>query len=153
MPAGRPRTLSFTPEEMVELGKEMLEWLENAEDLVHLSDWYTLHKKFTYNEWKSFIQRAEFLPYYENALKIVGRVYLKKDSPVEPSLKQRWQRVYYKDLREQEDQDKDDDIKRQTQLATATTVEYEDKLMRIAAQLEAARAQFSNKKVETNDSV
>ncbi len=103
---GRQRTVSFEPEEMIKLGEEMLQWVEENNP-IHLSMWYCIHKGFTYKQWDTFQQKEEFLPYYEAALKLVGYNYLSKNSDVEPSLKQRWQRVYFKDLREQEDADLD----------------------------------------------
>lgn len=147
-PGGRPRTLTPSDEDLIKLGEEMLEWVDSQENILHLSEWYTIHKKFTYCQWKAIIQKPQFVPYYDEALRKVGLQYLRKDSPVEPSLKQRWQRVYFKDLKEQEDQDKDDDIKRQSTLASQAGAEYEDKLMKIAAQLQAAREAFSNKPKE-----
>ena len=101
---GRPRIDTFPPEEMHQLGEELLEWLDSEEEILHLSQWYSGMKKFTYNEWKMLIARSEFFPYYDAALKKVGLQYMRKDSPIEPSLKQRWQRVYFKDLREEEDE-------------------------------------------------
>lgn len=114
MPAGRPRTVSPPPEELEALGMEMIDWLETTEiDFLHVSDWYSLHKGFTDKAWETMTDRSEFIPYYNKALKIVGRKYLAKDSPIEPSLKQRWQRVYFKDLRKEEDQTADDNVKRE----------------------------------------
>lgn len=112
MAAGSPRTVSFSPEKMIELGEEMIKWIKENPDTVHLSEWYTIEKMYTYNEWKTFIQRDEFIPYYERALKLVGLSYIKKDSAVDSNLKQRWQRVYFKDLKEQEDQDADEEVER-----------------------------------------
>ena len=104
-PGGRPRTVSFSPEEMISLGREMIEWVKkNEQSVLHLSEWYTIEKEYTYNEWKQFISKEEFRPYYEKALKIVGRKYLDKDSKVRDGISQRWQRVYFKDLREEEDE-------------------------------------------------
>lgn len=103
-PVGRPRVTSFTTEEMIALGEEMLEWIKKNNP-IHLSMWYTVEKGFIYKEWKAFLQIPEFLPYYEQALRLVGTQYLRKDSDVEPSLKQRWQRVYFKDVKDQEDED------------------------------------------------
>ena len=77
MPAGRPRTTSFSEDEMIELGIEMVDFVrKNKKTILHLSEWYTIEKGFTYNEWKTFIQKPEFLPYYEQALKIVGLKYV-----------------------------------------------------------------------------
>ncbi len=103
MAGGRPRTFSFSPEEMEKLGQEMVDWcIQN--DPLHLSQWYTIHKGYTYNEWKTFIQRPEFVPYYEKSLKIVGMKYLDGESKkVKEGISQRWQRIYFKDLKEEED--------------------------------------------------
>jgi hypothetical protein len=79
---------------------------------LHLSEWYTIEKGYTYNEWKNFIQKEEFLPYYEQALKIVGLKYVDKNTNVRDGISQRWQRVYFKDLKEQEDEDADAEVVR-----------------------------------------
>ena len=112
MAGGRPRTVSFTPDEMIELGEEMVEWV-TLNDPLHLSQWYTIHKGFMYREWKTFIQKKEFLPYYEIALKIVGIKYLDGESKrVKEGISQRWQRTYFRDLVEREDEDADANAKR-----------------------------------------
>ena len=108
MSGGAPRTVCPPPEEMIELGKEMIAWVQEHQP-VHLSEWWSFEKFFTKAAWKNMCDRSEFAPYYEKALLLVGQQYLRKDSPVEPSLKQRWQRVYHKDLRDQEDEDKEKD--------------------------------------------
>lgn len=106
MPAGRRRTVSLPPDEMIKLGQEMVEWVKLNNPL-HLSEWYTIEKGFTYNQWKTFIVIKEFFPYYEIALKWVGKQYLDKDSRIRDGISQRWQRVYFQDIREQEDSDYD----------------------------------------------
>jgi len=106
MPAGRPRTASLQPDEMISLGEEMLEWVEENEP-IHLCEFYTFYKNITDKDWNAMRHAPEFLHYYNSALKKIGMQYLKKDSPIEPSLKQRWARVYFKDLKEQEDADLD----------------------------------------------
>jgi hypothetical protein len=109
MPAGRPRTISFTEKEMIELGLEMVEYVKkNKKTILHLCEWYTIEKGFTYKEWKTFIQRDEFIPYYEQALKTVGLKYVDKNSNVRDKISDRWQRIYFGDLREGEDKDADD---------------------------------------------
>jgi hypothetical protein len=108
----RPRTVSLEPEEMIKLGEEMVEWvMENKP--IHLSMWYTQLKDFSDKEWNAMRQIPEFLHYYEKALKLVGYSYLDKDSNVDGRLKDRWQRVYFKDLKHQEDQDADAKIERE----------------------------------------
>jgi hypothetical protein len=108
MPPGAPRTVSPSTKDMIALGKEMVAWVkQNRKTILHLSEWYTIEKGYTYNQWKAFIQIQEFLPYYEQALKIVGLKYVDKSSNVRDSISQRWQRIYFGDLREGEDKDAD----------------------------------------------
>lgn len=124
MPGGAPRTTSLSPPEMELLGQEMVAWVKQNEDtILHLSEWYTIEKMFTYNQWKVFIKCKEFFPYYELALKIVGKKYLNKDSQVNPSISQRWQRVYFKDLRDSEDEDAALELQRKKEL-----LEHDNKL-------------------------
>lgn len=102
----RPRIFSFSEDKMIEMGKEMVDYVKkNKKTILHLSEWYTIEKGFTYNEWKTFIARAEFVPYYEQALKIIGLKYVDKSSNIRDSISQRWQRIYFADLREGEDAD------------------------------------------------
>jgi len=143
MAGGRPRTVSLSPDEMIELGEEMLQWIiEN--DPIHLSQWYSIHKSYTDKQWDTMQVAPEFFPYYEKALKLVGFKYLKKDSPIEPSLKQRWQRVYFKDLRKREDSDADAQIERESRKALSKDEinvkdeqikELENELMLVKAKL------------------
>ena len=108
MPAGAPRTVSFSPDEMVKLGEEMIEYiLSNHKKMLHLSQWYSIEKMFTDKQWETFCDKAEFIPYYEKALKLVGLNYLDKTSNVRDGISHRWQRVYFKDLRKREDMDAD----------------------------------------------
>lgn len=109
---GRPRTVSFPPDDMVKLGEEMLEWIVNHPDILHLSQWYTIEKMFTYKQWKVMKDIPEFHPYYEKALKMVGIKYLDRESNVREGASQRWQRVYFGDLREEEEETKDADTER-----------------------------------------
>ncbi len=69
MVAGAPRTTSLQPAEMIELGKEMISWVENHPEILHLSEWYTIEKMFTYNQWKVFKVCEEFSPYYKTSEK------------------------------------------------------------------------------------
>lgn len=112
---GRPVTVSLSPEDMIKLGEEMIEWVILNQPL-HLSQWYTIEKMITYNTWKTYIQNINFFPYYERALKIVGIQYLDKNSDIRDGISQRWQRVYFKDLRDSEDLDVDNEYARKLKL-------------------------------------
>ena len=100
---GRSRTTSPSDPELAKLGKEMIKWVKENDPL-HLSEWYSIEKMFTYNQWKAMIQHKIFLPYYEQALMIVGRKYLDKNSNVRDSISHRWLRVYFKEFKEAEDE-------------------------------------------------
>jgi hypothetical protein len=112
MVAGAPRTVSPPPDEMIQLGKDMLEWVIKNEPM-HLSQWYCGVKHFEFKDWEAMRKLPEFVTYYEQALSTIGLQYLKKDSNIEPSLKQRWARVYFKDLRNSEDSDEKDKEERE----------------------------------------
>lgn len=103
----RPRSVSLEPDEMVALGEEMIQWVSKHPEILHLSQWYSIEKMFTEKQWEAMQQMAEFLPYYERALKMVGLKYLDKTSNVREGISQRWQRIYFRDLRKQEDADLD----------------------------------------------
>lgn len=98
-PGGRPRTTSFSPEEMIKLGEEMVAWVKKNNP-IHLSQWYTCEKHFIYKQWKSFIQREEFIPYYEEALRYTGIKYL--NGTIDKGISNRFLAIYYQDLKEHE---------------------------------------------------
>lgn len=102
----RPREFSFSKEKMIAMGEEMVAYVrKHKKTILHLCEWYTIEKGFTYNEWKNFIAKEEFFPYYEQALKIIGLKYVDKNSNVRDKISDRWQRIYFGDLREGEDED------------------------------------------------
>ena len=103
MPAGRPRTVTPDPEEMVTLGEQMLEWIRENQPL-HLSEWYSGEMFITEKVWDSMKRAPEFFTYYDRALKLIGKQYLDKTSKVRDSISHRWLRVYFKDLKEEEDE-------------------------------------------------
>lgn len=103
MPAGRPRTVSLPPDEMIKLGEEMIEYIE-THDVLHLQEWYGIEKMILDGEWKAMIQIPEFLPYYNKAIKMVAKKYVDKNSNVRDSIAHRFARIYYQDLRQSEDE-------------------------------------------------
>jgi len=119
MPAGAPRTVCPPPDEMIELGKQMVQWIKDNPQCLHVSAWYSCEMFITRNTWDQMIEKKEFQPYYEMALSIIAQKYLDKDSNVREGVSQRWQRSYFRDLKKIEDQDKQDDIMRQKELASS----------------------------------
>jgi len=103
MPAGRPRTSTPPAEEMIQLGEQMLEWIKFNKPL-HLSEWYSGEMFITDKVWDNMRVAPEFSHYYNRALKIIGKQYLDKTSKVRDSISHRWLRVYFKDLKKEEDE-------------------------------------------------
>ena len=103
---GKPRTVSLPPDEMIKLGQEMVKWVKENNPL-HLSAWYAIEKDYLESEWETMIRRQEFVGYYEKCLKIIGQKYLDSDSNVREGASQRWQRIYFKDLKRHEDEKAD----------------------------------------------
>lgn len=101
---GRQRTVSLPPEEMELLGQEMVTWCAENKPL-HLSQWWSIHKDISDDDWETMKKRPEFIRYYMKAMRIIGYSYIDKDSKVDVRVKDRWQRVYFKDLAKQEDED------------------------------------------------
>lgn len=95
MVAGRPRTVSPDPEESIELGKEMVEWVSQNKP-THLSEWYSLEKYIPYKIWKNMCDMPEFSPYYEVALNLVAKN--SRDGTLDKSLSQRFLSMYHRDL-------------------------------------------------------
>ena len=98
---GRPRTVSYEPEEMIALGEEMIEYvLEN--DPLHINQFYDVEKMIHPKVWDTLIQAPEFYPYYRKAQAIISKHYLNGD--INPNIAQRHQRVYFRDLLKSENE-------------------------------------------------
>jgi hypothetical protein len=119
MPAGCHRSVSPEPEEMIKLGEEMIKWVKEN-DPYHLSQWYCGIKGIIFSTWETMRKRPEFIIYYENAMRLIGNKYIRKDSEIEPSLKHRFLRLYFKDLRKQEDNDLDAAAERSQKIAQSS---------------------------------
>ncbi len=105
---GAPRTESGSPEEMIELGKEMVDWVKKHSPL-HLSQWYSIEKEFTQKQWDTISRCQDFFPYYERAMRIIGIKYLDKGSNVRDNISNRWQAIYFGDLRKHEKEVKEEE--------------------------------------------
>lgn len=127
-PGGRPREVSLPPEEMIELGKEMIDWVKLNKPL-HISEFYSLEKELLYSEWETMIKRPEFVRYYERAMQLIGKQYLDKNSNVREGASQRWQRVYFKDLKREEDEKEDRKLEKE--------FEFKKKLLELEAMVKS----------------
>lgn len=152
MAGGRPRTVSLPPDEMIALGEEMLKWVKEN-DPNHLTQWYYGVKHFVYKDWEDYIRMPEFRRYYEESMAFIGQKYLKKDTAIEPSLKHRFLRLYFTDIRKREDADADAQVERESRKALSKDEinvkdeqikELENELMLIKAKLKKETDGFCN---------
>ena len=139
---GRPRTVSLEPEEMVALGKEMVEWVKSNKP-IHLKQWYGIEKDFVRKQWRTMKECPEFLPYYEKALNIISINYI--DGEINPSIAQRFLRIYFDDLRDQEDQDAKDKVERESKALTdipplSSLIDIQNENMMLRAEIEKLKA-------------
>ena len=104
MPSGRPRTVSPSDEELEALGQQMVDFVsDEANNVLHLTEWWSTHMFFEEKVWDTICRRQIFVPYYDKALRIIGKKYLDKGSNVRDSISHRWLRHYFKDLKRSED--------------------------------------------------
>lgn len=104
MAGGRPRTASLPPKEMIELGKEMVAWVKKNNPM-HIKQFYSIHKKILFKDWDAMTQLPEFLPYYEQAMAQISLQYIDKTSSIRDSIAHRFLRLYFREVRNQEDED------------------------------------------------
>ena len=100
---GRFRTTSPEPEECILLGEEMIEWVK-LNNPSNLSAWYSIEKNITRKVWDAMIKTPEFRGYYEIAQSIIAQNYINCDSNIHPSIAQRFLRVYFPELKAEEDE-------------------------------------------------
>jgi len=100
MSLGRPRTNCPEDEELIELGKELVEWSknDNPEDL-RWCNWHS-PKGILRKTWEQMIQKEAFRIYYEEAQHNLARKWLRCD--VHHSIAHRFLWMYCPDLKKDE---------------------------------------------------
>ena len=106
---GRPRTSSPSKEELIELGKDLVEWASEQTTKkdpirVRFCDWYT-DRGFIRKQWEDFRDKPEFSWYYEKARSLMALRYI--DGTVNQSIAHRYLRIYDPEMKDSEDQDAD----------------------------------------------
>jgi hypothetical protein len=104
---GRPRTAIPEKEELIELGKDLVEWASEKQKKgdpirVRFCDWYT-DRGFIRKQWESFRELPEFSWYYEKARSLMALRYV--DGTVNQSIAHRYLRIYDPEVRDEEDKD------------------------------------------------
>jgi hypothetical protein len=105
MVAGRPRTAVPEKDELIELGKDLVNWAsEQTEELrCQYCQWYSLKHGFIKKQWEQMREKPEFQCYYEQARVCLGLKYV--DGTINQSIAHRFLRVYVPEVKEQEDED------------------------------------------------
>jgi hypothetical protein len=106
---GRPRTSSPEKKELIELGKDLVDWASKpyvkGERLrARFCDWYTA-RGFVRAQWEDFRDKPEFSWFYEQARSLMAERYL--DGTVNASIAHRYLRIYDPELRDAENIDAD----------------------------------------------
>ena len=106
MVAGRPRTSSFEKEEMINLGKELVQWVTEETDEFRFlfSQFYSIKMGILRKDWKAMVQAPEFLPYYEQAQAALALKCL--NETVKEGFGHRYLRLYDRELVEEENEQK-----------------------------------------------
>ena len=103
-PGGAPRIVSPTPEESIKLGKELVEWAlvdDEKDPHVAFAEWYSLEKGIIRKDWKTLVQKPEFVPYYEQAQALMSKR-IKNGKMMEKSFAHRYLRIYDREVVEEE---------------------------------------------------
>lgn len=129
MTAGRPRTSTPPPEECIKLGEELVQWATEPtkEWRCLFQQWYSLKKGILRKDWKSLVQREEFVPYYEKAQSALAKRAV--DGTMKDGFGQRYIRLYDRELIEAENEQAkfDADLKKtESQDAKTFTVNIVD---------------------------
>jgi len=100
---GRPRTTTPPPEELIELGKDMVRWAteKTSELRFHLNQWYCLKLGISHADFELMKDKPEFHPYYEQARIAISKRYV--DSSIAPPIAQRFIRHYFPEVKGDED--------------------------------------------------
>lgn len=103
-PGGRPRTVCPEHDELVELGKDLLQWAteETNELRCRFCQWYSLKHMILGRVWDLMIEKAEFHGYYESARAALAQRYM--NGAVNPSIAHRFVRIYMPEVKRDEEE-------------------------------------------------
>ena len=134
---GRPRTTIPQREELIELGKDLVEWASHQTKKtdpirVRFCDWYT-ERGFVRKQWENFRDLPEFEWYYEKARALMGSRYI--DGTVNQSIAHRYLRIYDPELRDSEDLDSDAECARRASTLKTDAKAVEEEKIRVLEEI------------------
>ena len=109
---GRPPE-SFPDDELIEIGKEMVEWFENNELALFMQE-FAIHRKIPFRKLYALAERKVFADYYESAKNICAKRIAKeagKPNGLKEGIAQRFLACYFHDLKQTEKELKDPSAK------------------------------------------
>lgn len=138
---GRPRTAIPQKEELIELGKDLVEWASKTQQKgdpirVRFCDWYT-DRGFVRKQWEDFRDKPEFAWYYEKARSIMASRYI--DGTVNHSIAHRYLRIYDPELKDEENKDADDKEFRQATALKGHTRAIEEERLKVIEEVNRSK--------------
>ncbi|HUD01382.1 MAG TPA: hypothetical protein VMR37_03585, partial [Rhabdochlamydiaceae bacterium] len=116
-------------EELIELGKDLLDWAsekKKGELRCRWCEWYAKKHFFIRKQWKRMVDTEEFRPYYEAAQVYLGEKWI--DGTINQAIAQRYLRIYDPELKENEDIDADEkEVRRASALKNEVKAIEEEK--------------------------
>jgi hypothetical protein len=140
MPAGRPRTSVPEKNELIELGKDLLQWAsekKKGELRCRWCEWYSRKHFFIRAQWKHMIEKPEFRPYYESAQGYLADRWI--DGTINQSIAHRYLRLYDPDLRENEDIDSDNEAARKANALKSETKAIEEEKFKVLCEVQRTK--------------
>lgn len=138
---GRPRTLIPEKEELIELGKQLVEWASSPHKRgepirVRFCDWYT-DQGFVRKQWEAFRDHPDFNWYYEKARSLMAIRYV--DGTVNQSIAHRYLRMYDPELRDDEDLTADKDAIRKASALKSETQAIEQEKLKVLEEVQRTK--------------
>jgi hypothetical protein len=139
--SGRPRTAIPQKDELIELGKDLVEWASEKHKRgeavrVRFCDWYT-DRGFIRRQWEDFRDKPEFAWYYEKARSLMATRYV--DGTINQSIAHRYLRIYDPELRDEENIDADQDVARKAAALRNETKAMEEEKYRVLEEVQRHR--------------
>ena len=106
---GRPRSAVPEHDELIELGKDLVEWASDdspeakKELRCRYCEWYCIKHGFTSHQWEKMLEKPEFRGYYEQAQGFLGKKYI--DGSINPSIAHRYLRIYDPSVKREENEE------------------------------------------------
>ena len=133
----RPRTSVPEKEELIELGKDLLEWAsekKKGELRCRWCEWYAKKHFFIRSQWKKMIDKEEFRPYYETAQAYLAEKWI--DGTINQSIAHRYLAIYDPELKEHEISLANEDAERKAKALKGEARAVEEEKQQVLAEVQ-----------------